>query len=89
MGEQMKTSLLITSTIFSVLLFSGCISKSERQFISGCQSSGMERSACKCAYKKLESKYGEDELKNNLYTLHQSEAFQYDLLQSGLQCMKE
>lgn len=71
------------------LLTLGCASKSEREFISGCQSTGMDRSACKCAYKKLESKYGEDSLKNNLYTLTQSESFQYDLMQSGLQCLRE
>ncbi|MDI1225751.1 MULTISPECIES: hypothetical protein [Acinetobacter] len=80
------TSILIISCS---LLTLGCASKSEREFISGCQSTGMERSACKCAYKKLESKYGEEGLKNNLYTLSQTESFQYDLMQSGLQCMRE
>jgi len=80
------TSILIIS--YSLLTL-GCASKSEREFISGCQSTGMERSACKCAYKKLESKYGEEGLKNNLYTLSQNESFQYDLMQSGLQCMRE
>ncbi|MFW1733708.1 hypothetical protein ACG94V_00855 [Acinetobacter sp. ULE_I001] len=80
------TSILIISCS---LLTLSCASKSEREFISGCQSTGMERSACKCAYKKLESKYGEEGLKNNLYTLSQTESFQYDLMQSGLQCMRE
>lgn len=80
------TSILIISCS---LLTMGCASKSEREFISGCQSTGMERSACKCAYKKLESKYGEEGLKNKLYTLSQTESFQYDLMQSGLQCMRE
>ena len=80
------TSILIISCL---LLTMGCASKSEREFVSGCQSTGMERSACKCAYKKLESKYGEEGLKNNLYTLSQTESFQYDLMQSGLQCMRE
>lgn len=79
------TSILIISCS---LLTLGCASKSEREFVSGCQSTGMERSACKCAYKKLESKYGEEGLKNNLYTLSQTESFQYDLMQSGLQCMR-
>ncbi|MFW1954489.1 hypothetical protein ACG91D_02655 [Acinetobacter guillouiae] len=80
------TSILIISCSLMTL---GYASKSEREFISGCQSTGMERSACKCAYKKLESKYGEEGLKNNLYTLSQTESFQYDLMQSGLQCMRE
>lgn len=80
------TSILIISCSLMTL---GCASKSEREFVSGCQSTGMERSACKCAYKKLESKYGEEGLKNNLYTLSQTESFQYDLMQSGLQYMKE
>lgn len=83
---NIHTSILI---ITCSLLTLGCASKSEREFISGCQSTGMDRSACKCAYKKLESKYGEDSLKNNLYTLTQSESFQYDLMQSGLQCLGE
>lgn len=85
----MKTSLLMASIPLAALLLTGCASKSERQFVSGCQSTGMDRSTCQCAYKKLESKYGEDGLKNNLYTLNQSESFQYDMMQSGLQCMKE
>ncbi|MDA3441930.1 hypothetical protein MJ046_16485 [Acinetobacter bereziniae] len=83
---NIHTSILI---ITCSLLTLGCASKSEREFISGCQSTGMDRSACKCAYKKLESKYGEDSLKNNLYILTQSESFQYDLMQSGLQCLRE
>lgn len=83
---NIHTSILI---ITCSLLTLGCASKSEREFISGCQSTGMDRSACKCAYKKLERKYGEDGLKNNLYTLTQSESFQYDLMQSGLQCLRE
>lgn len=83
---NIHTSILI---ITCSLLTLGCASKSEREFISGCQSTGMDRSACKCAYKKLESKYGEDSLKKNLYTLTQSESFQYDLMQSGLQCLRE
>ncbi|MFW2015296.1 hypothetical protein [Acinetobacter bereziniae] len=83
---NIHTSILI---ITCSLLTLGCASKSEREFISGCQSTGMDHSACKCAYKKLESKYGEDSLKNNLYTLTQSESFQYDLMQSGLQCLRE
>lgn len=83
---NIHTSILI---ITCSLLTVGCASKSEREFISGCQSTGMDRSACKCAYKKLESKYGEDSLKNNLYTLTQTESFQYDLMQSGLQCLRE
>jgi hypothetical protein len=83
---NIHTSILI---ITCSLLTLGCASKSEREFISGCQSTGMDRSACKCAYKKLESKYGEDSLKNNLYTLTQTESFQYDLMQSGLQCLRE
>ncbi|KQW98374.1 hypothetical protein ASC84_06405 [Acinetobacter sp. Root1280] len=83
---KIQTSILIISCS---LLTLGCASKAEREFINGCQSTGMERSACKCAYQKLESKYGEEGLKNNLYTLSQTESFQYDMIQSGLQCMRE
>ena len=85
----MKISLSIACITSTLLFLTGCASKAERQFVSGCQSTGMERSACKCAYKKLESKYGEEGLKNQLYTMRPSDSFQYDMMQSGLQCMKE
>ncbi|MFW1642276.1 hypothetical protein [Acinetobacter guillouiae] len=81
-----RTSILIVGCS---LLTLGCASKAEREFLSGCQSTGMERSACKCVYKKLEGKYGEDGFKNNLYTLSQTESFQNDMVQSSLQCMRE
>ena len=81
-----RTSILIISCS---LLTLGCASKAEREFLGGCQSTGMERSACKCVYEKLESKYGEKAFKNNLYTLSQTESFQNDMMQSGLQCMRE
>ena len=83
---NIQSSILIISCS---LLTSGCASKTEREFLGGCQSTEMERSVCKCVYQKLESKYGEDAFKNNLYTLNQSESFQYDMMQSSLQCMKE
>lgn len=83
---NIQTSILIISCAF---LTWGCASKSEREFLGGCQSTGMERSVCKCVYQKLESKYGENALKNHLYTINQTESFQYDMMQSSLQCMKE
>lgn len=81
-----RTSILIMGCS---LLTLGCASKAEREFLGGCQSTGMERSVCKCVYKKLEGKYGEDGFKNNLYTLSQTESFQNDMVQSSLQCMRE
>lgn len=81
-----RTSILIMGCSFLAL---GCASKAEREFLGGCQSTGMERSVCKCVYKKLEGKYGEDGFKNNLYTLSQTESFQNDMVQSSLQCMRE
>ena len=76
-------------TISCVLLSVGCASKTEREFLGGCQSTGMERSVCKCVYQKLEGKYGEERFKSNLYTLSQTESFQNDMVQSSLQCMRE
>ena len=67
----------------------GCASKEERQFISGCKTGGIEGSTCKCIYKKLEDKYGEDGFKNHLYTMSQTEQFQNDMVQSTMQCMRE
>lgn len=71
------------------LLMLGCASKTERQFISGCKSGGIEGSTCSCIYDKLEDKYGEDGLKNNIYTLQQTESFQMDMVNISYQCMKE
>ena len=48
---NIQTSILIISCS---LLTLGCSSKTERDFLSGCQSAGMERSACECVYEKLE-----------------------------------
>lgn len=83
---KIQTSILI---IGCSLITLGCASKAEREFLGGCQSTGMERSACKCVYQKLEAKYGEEGFKNNLYTLSQTESFQNDMVQISLQCMRE
>lgn len=85
----MKLYLPTLSFIFISTILSGCASKTERQFISGCKTSGIDESACKCVYDKLEDKYGEKGLKNNLYTLSQTDEFQHDMVESSLQCMKE
>ncbi|MCM8510942.1 hypothetical protein J0904_02420 [Acinetobacter bereziniae] len=83
---KIQTSILI---IGCSLITLGCASKAEREFLGGCQSTGMERSACKCVYQKLEAKYEEEGFKNNLYTLSQTESFQNDMVQISLQCMRE
>lgn len=83
---KIHTSILI---IGCSLITLGCASKAEREFLGGCQSTGMEQSACKCVYQKLEAKYGEEGFKNNLYTLSQTESFQNDMVQTSLQCMRE
>ena len=83
---KIQTSLaLITLTLMIV----GCASKTERQFISGCKTGGIDGSTCSCIYDKLEKKYGEDELKENIYTLQQTESFQMDMVNVSYQCMKE
>ncbi len=85
---MMKTQISI-ALISVALMASGCASKTERQFISGCKTGGIDGSTCSCIYDKLEDKYGEDGLKNNLYTLQQTESFQMDMVNVSYQCMKE
>ncbi|WP_284089858.1 hypothetical protein [Acinetobacter pittii] len=80
------TSLVLISL---VMMTAGCASKTERQFISGCKTGGIDGNTCSCIYDKLEDKYGEDGLKNNLYTLQQTESFQMDMINVSYQCMKE
>ena len=83
---KIQTSLIVVSV---ALLASGCASKTERQFISGCKTGGIDGSTCSCIYDRLEDKYGEDRLKENLYTLQQTESFQIDMVNISYQCMKE
>lgn len=83
---KIQTSLVLISV---ALMASGCASKTERQFISGCKTGGIDGSTCSCIYDKLENKYGEDGLKKNLYTLQQTESFQRDMVNISYQCMKE
>ncbi|WP_151766410.1 hypothetical protein [Acinetobacter seifertii] len=83
---KIQTSLVLISL---ALMITGCASKAERQFISGCKTGGIDGSTCSCIYDKLEDKYGEDDLKSNLYTLQQTESFQMDLVNISYQCMKE
>lgn len=83
---KIQTSLVFISL---ALMITGCASKAERQFISGCKTGGIDGSTCSCIYDKLEDKYGEDDLKSNLYTLQQTESFQMDLVNISYQCMKE
>ena len=80
------TSLVLISL---VMMTAGCASKTERQFISGCKTGGIDGSTCSCIYDKLEHKYGEDGLRENLYTLQQTESFQRDMVNISYQCMKE
>lgn len=57
---KIQTLLVLISI---ALMASGCASKTERQFISGCKTGGIDGSTCSCIYDKLEDKYGEDGLK--------------------------
>ena len=84
----MKT-LTSLALISLVMMTAGCASKTERQFISGCKTGGIDGNTCSCIYDKLENKYGEDGLKENLYTLQQTESFQRDMVNISYQCMKE
>ncbi|ENV18199.1 MULTISPECIES: hypothetical protein [Acinetobacter] len=84
----MKT-LTSFALISLVMMTAGCASKTERQFISGCKTGGIDGSTCSCIYDKLEKKYGEDGLKENIYTLQQTESFQMDMVNVSYQCMKE
>ena len=84
----MKT-LTSLALISLVMMTAGCASKTERQFISGCKTGGIDSSTCSCIYDKLEKEYGEDGLKENIYTLQQTESFQMDMVNVSYQCMKE
>ena len=84
----MKT-LTSLALISLVMMTAGCASKTERQFISGCKTGGIDGSTCSCIYDKLENKYGEDGLKENIFTLQQTESFQMDMVNVSYQCMKE
>ena len=84
----MKT-LTSFALISLVMMTAGCASKTERQFIRGCKTGGIDGSTCSCIYDKLENKYGEDGLKENIYTLQQTESFQTDMINVSYQCMKE
>ena len=84
----MKT-LTSLALISLVMMTAGCASNTERQFISGCKTGGIDGSTCSCIYDKLENKYGEDGLKENIYTLQQTESFQTDMINVSYQCMKE
>ena len=84
----MKT-LTSFALISLVMMTAGCASKTEHQFISGCKTGGIDGSTCSCIYDKLEKKYGEDGLKENIYTLQQTESFQMDMVNVSYQCMKE
>ena len=84
----MKT-LTSFALISLVMMTAGCASKTERQVISGCKTGGIDSSTCSCIYDKLENKYGEDGLKENIYTLQQTESFQTDMINVSYQCMKE
>ena len=81
--------LISLAFITLALMASGCASKTERQFISGCKTGGINDSTCSCIYDKLEKKYGEGGLKENIYTLQQTESFQMDMVNVSYQCMKE
>ena len=61
----MKT-LTSLALISFVMMTAGCASKTERQFISGCKTGGIDSSTCSCIYDKLEKEYGEDGLKENI-----------------------
>ncbi|MHA3105501.1 hypothetical protein [Acinetobacter sp. ANC 3791] len=85
----MKLYLPILSFIFIATILSGCASKTERQFISGCKTSGIDESACECVYEKIEDKYGSDRLEEKFYMIIQTEEFQDEIVRYGMQCTKE
>jgi hypothetical protein len=54
----MTSKIGIASMVLFVL--TGCTSKSERDYISGCRSSGASKEVCSCTYDKLQSSYDSD-----------------------------
>lgn len=51
----MRLRILIPSV--ALVLLVGCTSKMERDYITGCVSSGAPKEKCSCAYDKLEDQY--------------------------------
>lgn len=43
----------------AVVLLSGCASKSERDYMTGCVSSGASKDVCSCTYDSLKASYSE------------------------------
>lgn len=72
-----------------VMGISGCASEAERQFVSGCESGGVGQSTCECIYDKLEDKYGEDALQENMYAISSNGTFERDVVHSSMQCKDE
>lgn len=71
---------------FVLLTITGCSSKLEREFVNGCKAAGAQGSACKCLYKKLEKKYGEEGLKQRINNVDQSRSLQDAAIQASFQC---
>lgn len=86
MNESFKKSIGLLGLS---IVITACASKTERQFVAGCQSGGVDADVCHCVYDKLVDKYGEKDFEDKLYTLYQTQEFQLDMVKSSLQCMKE
>ncbi|NAR58284.1 hypothetical protein GPS50_13530 [Acinetobacter haemolyticus] len=81
------SSLLLIS--ITAITLTGCSSKAEREFVKGCKMGGADSSTCECVYEKIEDKYGTDRLEEKFYIISQTEEFQNEIVQYGMQCMKE
>ncbi|MBP9787725.1 MULTISPECIES: hypothetical protein [Acinetobacter] len=81
------SSLLLIS--ITAITLTGCASKAEREFVKGCKMGGADSSTCECVYEKIEDKYGTDRLEEKFYIISQTEEFQNEIVQYGMQCMKE
>lgn len=85
----MKIYLYVPSLLAVALLLTACASKSEREFVNGCKSSGADGSTCECVYEKIEDQYGADRLEEKFYIISQTQEFQDEIVRYGMQCMKE
>lgn len=85
----MKTYLSVLIMVLLGTAISGCAGETERQFVSGCESGGVGQSTCECIYDKLEDKYGEDALQENMYAMSSNGTFERDVVHSSMQCRDE
>lgn len=71
----------------AMLVLSGC-GGVEGQFISGCKAGGADSKLCKCVYKRMKGKFGDEGIDRNLNG-YPSDLFREQMVDDTVQCIKE